>query len=461
MQGKRETGNGGSGGGRIFSFSYSRIPVFSAAMKDSPYHIHMPHWPQPLWGDPPGTPQQRMARLLEALGNPQNKLPPVVHVAGTNGKGSTIAMLRAICEAAGLTVHAYTSPHIKRFNERITLAGKPVGDEALHTALERCRMANEEQPITFFEGTTAAAFLLFSEIPADLLLLETGMGGGADPTNTVENPRLCIITSISFDHREYLGDSLEEIAAHKAGIIKPEVPVVVSFQPPQVTELLERAAEKAGAPALVYGKHWAVQKSAHGFYYADAYGRIELPLPALRGPHQLINAGNVIAALSVLEEFDISAEQIAAGLRWVQWPGRLEPVTDGPLNAHLPPDCELWFDGGHNMAAGHMLAVQAEQQWRDRPLYVVFGTTRGKQVAEMLRPLQPLVTDFYAVPVQAEPKCYTPQEIADQADDAGIRMHVADSVAQAAEEIAAREEKPCRLLVFGSLYLRLEMVDYQ
>lgn len=428
-------------------------------MKDSPYQIQMPHWPEPLWGDPAGEPMERMARLLEALGNPQESLPPVVHVAGTNGKGSTIAMLRSILEAAGLKVHAYTSPHIKDFRERIVVAGEMIGEEALHLLLERCRMANEEQPITFFEGTTAAALLAFSEAPADVVLLEAGMGGAVDPTNVVEKPRLSIITSISYDHMEYLGGTLEEIADHKAGIMKPQSRVIVSFQPPEVQEQLEKSAEKLGAPALVYGKHWAVQKSENGFYYADAYGQVEFPAPALKGPHQLINAGNVIAALSVLEEFDVSAEQIAAGLRWVQWPGRLEEVTEGSLHAMLPEGWELWFDGGHNMAAGHMLAVEAEQRWSDAPLYIVFGTTRGKQVDAMLQPLKKVAAGLYAVPVQAEPKCYTPQEIADQAEDAGIAMQIADTVEQAVEDILTREEGRARILVFGSLYLRLEAIN--
>lgn len=460
-------------------------------MTASRYTIHMPHWPLSLWKILEGDPRERVLALLERLGNPQERLPPIIHVAGTNGKGSTIAFLRAMFEAAGYKVHAYTSPHLKRFNERITLAGETIGDEALFALLERCRMANEEQPITFFEGTTAAAFLAFSETPADVLLLETGMGGLLDPTNVLELPRLSIITSISPDHTEYLGHRLAEIAVHKAGIIKAQVPVVVSFQPPEALNVIEKTAERQGAPALVYGTHWAVQKSRHGFIYADAYGQAELPLPALKGPHQMVNAGNAIAAVSALEEFDIGADAIAAGLKWVQWPGRLEEVTGGLLSEHLsahsplegesnhvsdsvggkktPPlapslkgrgdSWGIYYDGGHNMAAGHVLSVVAEQEWRDRPLYVICGTTRGKQVAPMLLPLKPYAEDFWAVPVAAEPKCYTPQEIADQCEDAGLRVHLADSVAEAVEQIVSIAEKPGRILVFGSLYLRLEVVE--
>lgn len=422
--------------------------------------IIMPHWPKNLWNTPPGEPLDRMAVLLEALDNPHTKLPPVIHVAGTNGKGSTIAMLRAIFEAAGLSVHAYTSPHIRDFRERITLAGETIGETALFELLERCRMANEERPITFFEATTAAAFLAFSETPADIVLIETGMGGTNDPTNVIEKPRLSIITSISFDHMEYLGQTLEEIAEHKAGILKPEVPAIISFQAEEALAAIKQYAEKINAPLMIYGTHWAVQKSSDGFYYADAYGQVELPAPALPGPHQLINAGNAIAALSTLEEFEISGDHIAAGLRWVQWPGRLERISRGPLMSDIPDNWEVWFDGGHNMAAGHMLAVQAQEHWNDKPLHIIFGTTRGKQVGPMLEPLNALATSMTAVPVLAEPKCYTPNEIADQAEDAGIRIHIADSVEQAVLDIVAASDVPSRILIFGSLYLRLEVAHY-
>lgn len=452
-------------------------------MTSSRYQIIMPHWPISPWQPPEGDPLERMAELLEKLGNPQEKLPPTIHVAGTNGKGSTIAFLRAMFEAAGYKVHAYTSPHIKKFNERITIAGETISDDMLHEYIERCRAANEEQPLTFFEGTTAAAFLAFSENPADILLMETGMGGLHDPTNIVPSPRLSILSTISFDHMEYLGESLADIAGQKAGIIKPEAPVVVSFQPPEAMEVIEKTAEKLQSPAMVYGTHWAVQKSPNRFYYADAFGQVELPMPALLGPHQLVNAGNAIAAISTLEEFDIGADAIAAGLKWVQWPGRLEDVTDGVLSEYFQPaqgaarsgggsasdggktplnnatKWQIFFDGGHNAAAGHILSVVAEE-WRDKPLYIICGTTRGKKIAPMLYPLKDVSEEIYLVPVQAEPKCYTPQEMADQCEDAGIRARVADSVAEAVEEIVAIAEKPSRILIFGSLYLRLEVAEY-
>ncbi len=437
----------------------------SHPMRNDNYKIIMPHWPEPVWGELPGTPLERINRLLQALDNPQNKLPPVIHVAGTNGKGSTIAMLRSILEAAGLKVHAYTSPHIKDFRERIIISGQVISPKALECVLERCRIANEEQPISFFEGTTAAAFLAFSETPADILLLETGMGGIYDPTNVIDNPRLSIITTISFDHMEYLGSKLEEIAQHKAGIIKPNSPTIISFQPPNISTQLEQYAEKINSAPMVYSKHWIVQRSCDGLIYADAYGQVEFPKPALKGAHQLINAGNVIAAISAMEELEISAEQIAAGLRWVQWPGRLEQLNDGVFCNILPAEWELWFDGGHNMAAGHMLAVQAEE-WNKEdmaqysyslPLYVIFGTTRGKQAAAMLQPITSYARNIFAVPVQAEPKCYTPQEIVDQAADMDILVQPTDSVEDAVEDILSRESGAARILIFGSLYLRLEV----
>ena len=420
-----------------------------------PYEIQMPHWPPANWAElPDEEAKERMATLLEGVGNPQNHLPPVVHVAGTNGKGSTIAFLRAMIEAAGYTVHAYTSPHIQNFAERITIAGKPVEEKQLNLALEACRSANEERPIRFFEGTTAAAFLLFSQTPADVLLLETGMGGQDDPTNVLEKVRLSIITSISEDHMEYLGDTIEKITSHKAGIIKDECPVVFGFQSPNVMELLEKSADIHKSAALIYGKHWVVQKSADGFVYADGHGQIDLPEPALKGPHQLLNAGTAVAALSLLDEFDILGDHIAAGLKWVQWSGRLEQIT----SVKLPKDWELWLDGGHNMAAGHMLAVMAEEEWSDKPLYIIFGTTRGKQVVSMLQPLAQIAEEIIAVPVTAEPKCYTPLEILDQTDDAGLSLMQAESVEQAiTEAVAMSGDVPARILVFGSLYLRLEV----
>lgn len=418
------------------------------------FEVQMPHWPTPNWGEIPGEPLERMERLLEALDNPHTKLPPVIHVAGTNGKGSTIAFMRAMLEAAGYKVHAYTSPHIHKFSERITLAGEPVEEEKLHLALEQCRMANEEQPISFFEGTTAAAFLLFSETLADILLLETGMGGRFDPTNIIEKNRLSLITTISGDHQEYLGNTLEEIAIHKAGIIKTECPTIIGFQPPEVSELLEKEANALQAPALVYNKHWAVQKSPNGFIYADGHGQIELPEPALKGPHQLLNAGCAIAALSALDEFDIIGDHITAGLRWVNWPGRLEQIS----KTSLAEGWELWFDGGHNMAAGHMLSVIAEDEWNDTPLYVIFGTTRGKDVAEMIQPLSQIAEEIIAVPVIAEPKCYTPQEILDSTTDVGLNLMQAESVEIAIQEVLHMSDTPARILVFGSLYLRLEVV---
>lgn len=417
--------------------------------------IEMPHWPPAQWGDLPGEPLERMERLLAAIDNPHHHLPPVVHVAGTNGKGSTIAFMRAVLEAAGYKVHVYTSPHIHKFEERITLASQPVSAEKLNQALEICRLANEEQPIGFFEGTTAAALYLFSKVPADILLLETGIGGRADPTNIIDEKRLCILTTISADHGEHLGSTLTEIANHKAGIMRNQTPVVIGFQPPEVMELFEKEAEAFEATALCYGKHWAVQKASDGFIYADGHGQIALPTPALKGPHQFINAGCAIAALSLLEEFEILGDHIAAGLKWVHWPGRLERMQHSALS----DQGELWFDGGHNMAAGHMLAVVAEEDWNDKPLYVVFGTTRGKDVVAMLQPLMPFSQEIFVVPVLAEPRCYTPHEMCDQAMDEAISPIISDSVADAIAEIAAIAEGEYRILVFGSVYLRLELAD--
>lgn len=423
------------------------------------HKILMPHWPAPLWFEPPGNSLARTRALLERLGNPQEKLPPTVHVAGTNGKGSSIAFLRAMLEAAGYKVHSYTSPHMERFNEQISLAGQMIGDEPLHECLERCRMAaGDDLAVKFFEGTTAAAFLAMSRHPADILLLETGMGGRIDPTNVIRRPVLTLVTTISMDHTDFLGDSLRKIAGHKAGILKPGVPCVVSFQPPEAMEVLEEAATAVDVPLYVYGQHWNVQRAQEGIFYQDHYGLLPLPSPVLRGPHQLLNAGNAIAAASLLEDFDIPGEAIERGLRHAHWPGRLERFTGGQVASLLPEEWELWFDGGHNMAAGHAIAQHAQQEWQDKPLYLICGTTEGKDVAAMLLPLKDYVHKLYGVRVQAEPRSMEAMTVAAAASKAGYEPIVRDSVYEAVEELVSdKQNKPGRILVFGSLFFRIEL----
>jgi len=422
-------------------------------MADNPY-ITMPHWPTLLFDNRPGTPLSRTKELLAKMGNPEKRLPPVVHVAGTNGKGSTIAFLRAMLEVAGYRVHTYTSPHLHRFNERIVLAGREIDDTTLFTVIEAARIAAGENSYSFFEGTTAAAFLAFSETPADILLIETGIGGRFDPTNVVEHPILDIITTISPDHMDILGHALAEIAWHKAGIMRENVPCVVSFQPEEVQLLLAQEAKNIGAFACNYAEHWAVQKTEAGMRYLNADGAMDLPTPALLGPHQYVNAGNAITAATLLEDFNVDGDAVIAGLCNVRWPGRMERITEGACAKMLPEGFELWMDGGHNMAAGHMLAAFLEENWQDKPTMIIFGTTQGKDVASLLSPLVGKVPGIYATPVISEPKSYSADAIA-QVMYGIMPVEPCENIEDAIAKILAHAKQPLRILVFGSLYLRV------
>lgn len=414
----------------------------------------MPHWPTLLFDGREGTPLSRTEALLARLGHPEKNLPPVVHVAGTNGKGSTIAFLRAMLESAGLAVHAYISPHLHRFNERITLAGREISDSELFTAVEAARQAAGGDSFSLFEGTTAAAFWAFARTPADVLLLETGVGGRFDPTNVIEKPALTILTTISPDHTDILGATLPEIAWHKAGILREGVPAIVSFQSQEVQDVLQAGMQAAGAIPCVYGTHWRVQKTTHGLRYSNADGDFDLPAPVLPGPHQYVNAGNAVTAASILD-FDISEKDVAAGLRQAAWPARLERIAAGPRAALLPEGWELWVDGGHNMAAAHALAAHIEDAWTDRPTHIIFGTTQGKDVLSMLAPLAGRVEKLLAIPVISEPKSYSAAAIVARMQSAGCPMEAADSVEDAIGRITQGAPAPARILVFGSLYLRV------
>ena len=377
----------------------------AASVSAPHYRIHMPYWPSPLWYEPAGDVHSRMSELLWRLGNPQQQLPTPVHVAGTNGKGSTIAFLRSFLQSAGLRVHAYTSPHLQHFEERILLSDVPIQPTALHALLERVRVrCGDDLVVKFFEGTTAAAFLAFSETPADASLIECGMGGAFDATNGITNPACTIITPISMDHVDFLGPTLADIALHKAGILKAGVPCIVGPQLPEALAVIEHMAERIGAPLLVFGKHWASQlieqDGAVLLRYVDAHGEVLLPAPALPGAHQAINAGMAIAALTVLDQLDVSGEAVMQGLTQVQWPARLERITHGPLFATLNDGWELWLDGGHNPDGAQAIAAHAAEHWQGMPLYLIFGTTRGKAVIAMLEPLLPLMQQAIAVPVR-------------------------------------------------------------
>ncbi|MBY6265596.1 bifunctional folylpolyglutamate synthase/dihydrofolate synthase [Azospirillum sp. 412522] len=403
----------------------------------------------------------RMHRLLAALDHPERKLPPVVHVAGTNGKGSTVAFLRAMLEAAGYRVHVYTSPHLVRFNERIRLAGRLIDDGHLAALLEECEAANAGNPITFFEVTTVAAFLAFSREPADVVLLETGLGGRLDATNVVDRPAVTAITRISYDHRQFLGESLLEIASEKAGIFKPGVPVVIAPQPEaDALKALKLRANAIAAPI----QGWSVEErhtsDGGGFRFESAKRKLDLPMPGLAGAHQVTNAGVAIACLDHLP-LAVDDEAVRRGLAAVEWPARLQRLTRGPLAESLPPGWELWLDGGHNDSAGEVLARQAVDWSRGQPdggsslpLLLIYGMLSSKDPFEFLGPLAPFTHSLRAVAIPGEEASFTAEESCETAKLCGIRDHAAaDGVDAALADLVAGRRTPARVLICGSLYL--------
>src|SRR5205823_5562859 len=362
----------------------------------------------------------RVLRLLERLGHPQRRLPPVVHVGGTNGKGSTIAFLRAMLEAAGCTVHVYTSPNLVRVNERFRI-GRPGGgvlisDAELAAALGECERANSGSPITVFEITTAAGLLLFSRHPADMLLLEVGLGGRLDATNVVERPAATVITSVSLDHVEYLGDSIVKIAAEKAGILKPGVPAVIAPQLDEARGVIERQAARLGAPLAVAGEHWLVSQEHGRLVYQDENGLLDLPRPRLFGRHQLDNAGTAIAALRSLGDRGVGGAALETGLLKVDWPARLQRLTAGRLPELAPRNAELWLDGAHNPEGGRAIASAiADMEERvPRPLVLIVGMLATKDLEGFLRNFTGLARRLVAVPIHQE-KTLPPDAIADAA----------------------------------------------
>ena len=401
----------------------------------------------------------RLQRLLEKLGHPERQMPPVVHIAGTNGKGSTIAYLRAALEASGQRVHVLTSPHLVRFNERIRLNGSLISDEQLIAVLSACEKANGDEPITYFEVTTAAAFLAFRDNPADILLLETGLGGRLDATNVIERPLLTAITSVSLDHQHFLGDSLAEIAAEKAGILKPGVTGVISRQMPEAARVIEREAARLGVRLLRQDHEWQVEEHQGQLHFQSSLGHLRLPLPGLRGAHQLQNAGVALCCLQNLEGFALSQQHLAAGLTGVEWPGRLQRLQQGPLSDLLGPGGELWLDGGHNPGAGAALA-QTLRDWRERddgprPLHLIVGMLNSKDVANFLAPFRDLAPQLHAVAVPHEEAAMAPAQIVQAATAQGLDAAPADSVADALHRIAqGHGEGPVpRVLICGTLYL--------
>jgi len=406
----------------------------------------------------------RIERLLAGLGHPETRLPPVIHVAGTNGKGSTIAFMRAMLEAAGKSVHVYTSPHLIDFNERIRVGrhggGVLVSDAALQAALERCEDANAGAPITFFEITTAAAFLLFAERPADVLLLEVGLGGRVDATNVVARPALTIVTPVSIDHPEFLGDTIEKIAVEKAGIFKRGVPAILAEQDENALAVLEGQAGRLGAPVIVGGQDFVTHEENGRFVYEDERGLIDLPLPRLVGRHQQLNAGTAIAALRRFDQ-SIAVSAIETGLSHAEWPARLPRLKRGRIAELAPREAEVWLDGGHNADGGRALA-QAMADFEEkspRPLILVCGTLATKATRAFLRPFKGLVQEVIAVPIGGDHYGRLPAEVAFAAQQEGIPAAASESVGSALEYLSARDwSAPPRILIAGSLYLAGEVL---
>ncbi|MDU8944463.1 bifunctional folylpolyglutamate synthase/dihydrofolate synthase [Ovoidimarina sediminis] len=389
----------------------------------------------------------RVDRLLEATGHPERALPPVIHVAGTNGKGSTVAMLRAGIEGAGQTAHVYTSPHLARFHERIRLAGRLIDEAALSAILDECLERNGPDPITYFEITTVAALLAFARTPADWTLLEVGLGGRLDATNVVERPAMTVITPVDLDHQQFLGDTLEAIAGEKAGILKRGIPCVVGPQHEEALEVIEAKAARLGAPLLAHGQHWHVTVERDRLIYQDETGLRDLPLPNLLGPHQIGNAGMALAVLRHLRFPDAALE---AAVTRAEWPARMQRLSHGPL-VEAAGRAELWLDGGHNPAAGAVLRATLDTL-PEKPLHLICGMLKTKDAAGYMRAFEGLAVDLTAVEIPGEAATLSAAETAEAARTAGLAATTAPSVAEAVARVAAATPG-ARILICGSLYL--------
>jgi dihydrofolate synthase/folylpolyglutamate synthase len=405
----------------------------------------------------------RIERLLAALDYPQRHLPPAIHVAGTNGKGSTIAFARAILEAAGKRVHVYTSPNLVRLNERFRIGktggGHFVEDAELADTLMECEAKNAGAPITVFEIETVAAFLLFSRHPADIVLLEVGLGGRLDATNVVEHPLASVITRISLDHRDFLGDTIEQIAAEKAGILKRDVPAVISSQTREALAVIERQAARVRAPLSIAGETWTATEERGRLVYQDSDGLLDLPAPRLYGRHQFENAGAAIAALR-LGGLKLPASAFEAGMTRVDWPARMQRLSHGHLTALIPPESELWLDGGHNADGGRAVAAAlADLEERvSRPLVLIVGMLSTKDCAGFLKNFSGLARRVIAVPIHQD-KAVPPPELAEIARNVAIPALSRDDLESALEVTGKLDLHPApRILITGSLYLAGEVL---
>lgn len=389
----------------------------------------------------------RVWALLDRLGNPQNKLPPVIHIAGTNGKGSTLAMIHAGLEGAGKSAHVYTSPHLARFHERIRLAGELITEAHLTEILDECYDANGGKPITYFEITTVAALLAFSRVRADFSLLETGLGGRLDATNVVEKPAATIITPVSYDHQQFLGNTIARIASEKAGILKRQVPAIIAAQKDNALEMIEARADALGSPLLVQGQHWHAFEERGRLIYQDETSLLDLPPPALMGAHQFQNAGT---AITTLKHLGFSEPAFEAAITEVTWPARMQRLRSGPL-LDAAPQAEFWLDGGHNPACAATLD-ETLSRLPKRETHLICGLMNTKDVAGYMAPIAKQATSLHGVSIPGEVNTLPGEDTAKAAREARIDAHSAASVEEAVKRIVS-DTPHARILICGSLYL--------
>ncbi|MBI76359.1 MAG: bifunctional folylpolyglutamate synthase/dihydrofolate synthase [Rhodospirillaceae bacterium] len=393
----------------------------------------------------------RIKTLLKKLNHPENKLQKVIHVAGTNGKGSTIAFINEICERAGLTVNRYTSPHLVNFSERIYVCGQNINELSLTKILSECEEVNAGDPITLFEITTAAAFLAFSRTPADVTLIETGLGGRFDATNVIQKPTLTIITPISKDHVNWLGHTLDKIAFEKAGILKPNVPALIGPQPTDAGLVIEKHAKKLGVKTITYSQDWELSSSPSNIYLRFKKLHSVLPIPSLQGEHQLTNAATAAIATKLLKKPEINDNVIGAGIRSTFWAGRLQKLTTASTKS-FPKGWSLWIDGGHNPGAAEALATTVSQ-WQQKPLHIVFGYINSRDPKEFLRPLANYIKTLNAITIPGEASSMSAKECKLAAQQLGITASVSSDFMEAMDKIIKVSSKPGRILICGSLYL--------
>jgi len=390
----------------------------------------------------------RVTRLLKKLNNPEDKISQVVHIAGTNGKGSTQAFLRAAIESSGESAHVYTSPHLTRFHERIRVAGSLISENVLADILNECELANNGKPITYFEITTCAAFLIFSRIKADYTLLEVGLGGRLDATNILKKPKLTIITPISMDHVQFLGSTIEQIANEKAGIIKEGIPCIVGHQSKDAIDVIKKRAIELKSKLKIYGEHWQVYAKSDKLIFKDAMGFLELPLPKLIGQHQIENAGTAIAAM---RELSIPDEACKESMKNVYWPARMQRLESGPL-VKMANESEIWLDGGHNQAAGIAISNALEQLPKGRTNILICGMLKTKDLKAFLNPLFNSAKFLYGIRIQGEENSNSAETIVNQAREIGFSAFKTQKVSDAILQII-KAHPNSRIIICGSLFL--------